>query len=69
MAEKHESQPSVQKLGEFRKRVDVGSASAWEAFNISLFGAVFEKNDYEELPSVIFEYCATDAVLQERNTR
>ena len=67
MAEKHESEPIVQKNSEFRKRVEVGSASSWSAFNIDLFGVLNEKNTYEELPLTVYEHCLMDEILLKRN--
>jgi hypothetical protein len=68
MAEKHESNPSLQTSGDFRKRVEVGSASSWTAFNLKLFRAIYEKDDYDELPPAVYEYGVMDPVLQQRNT-
>lgn len=50
MAEKHESNPSLRKSGEFCKRVEVGSASSWSTFNLKLFRAIYDKEGHDELP-------------------
>lgn len=69
MAEKHESNPSLRNNGEFRHRVEVGSASSWTAFSLEVFRAVYEKDNYEKLPAAVYEHNATDAILEQRNTR
>jgi len=67
MAEEHESNPSLRKSSDFRKRVEVGSASSWTAFNLKLFWAIYENDDYDELPPAVYEYGVMDPVLQQRN--
>jgi hypothetical protein len=69
MAEKHEANPSRPNNSEFRQCVEVGSASSWTAFNLDLFGVLYEKDTYDELPNVVYESDVTeyDQKLERRN--
>ena len=49
MAEKHETNPSTTRRRQYRKTIDLRSASGWTKWNLDLFNIKFEKNKYTNL--------------------
>ena len=54
---KHESNPSTQKLGEYRKVIKLGSASSWGEEDLKTFRFKYERDVYSKLPAEITGYC------------
>jgi hypothetical protein len=49
MAEKHETNPSTTRRRQYRKTIDLRSASGWTKWNLDLFNIKFEKHVYTNL--------------------
>ena len=60
MAEKHEKTPTQAKTSEFRRIIELGSASSWNVFERKLFGVLFEKDQYDEIPPEVSKYSEMD---------
>ena len=55
MAEKHERNPSTTQTRQYRKTIDLTSASGWTKWNLDLFNVTFEKHEYTDLRQYLGE--------------
>ena len=55
MADKHEEKSGGQKKDDIRKRVELNSASSWDADDLDMFGGIFDRNTYDFLPNEVYE--------------
>ena len=55
MADKQEERPG-ENPSEYRRVVEIGSASSWDVFELSVFGADFTAGVHDSLPKVVLSY-------------
>lgn len=55
MAAKQENQPSKTPRNKYRNTIDLTSASGWTKWNLDVFNAKFEKDEYTDLRSYLGE--------------
>jgi hypothetical protein len=68
MAEKHETNPSTTRRRQYRKTIDLRSASGWTKWNLDLFNIKFEKHVYTNLRDYLGEDAYTmDSELDDGN--
>jgi hypothetical protein len=55
MSKKHNNPTAPKHRTRFRKVVDLGSASAWDTFNLDLFHVDFRYDEFTELTTIVTE--------------
>ena len=65
MSRNHEENPSRQNKGEYRRVVELGSASAWGAFDLKVFQVDFEPKSLDTLPSMVLNYTLKDTAKEQ----
>ena len=72
MADKHDLNPGRVSAGRYRKVVELGSASSWDAFTLAQFRVEFDRHAFHPLPDVVLKYTPlelTEAPIEAEDKR